>query len=131
MRQTRSPSTRSFFLTPGTRSKVDALLRLCRKKRDPFFLARVFGPPLSQTFTPPPELASKKQRTDEVKTTNKFDGLTIEDPPAVDDEDEVVYQPLPPRISTASKYRQPPPLTIDNISNTAAFLKKLQAMTNE
>ncbi|GFY56805.1 RNA-directed DNA polymerase from mobile element jockey [Trichonephila inaurata madagascariensis] len=65
----------------------------------------------------------------EVQTANKYDGLAIEDPPAADDED--VSQPIPPRTPAAQKFRQPPPITIDNINNYAAFLKKLQEMTGQ
>ncbi|GFV90494.1 hypothetical protein TNCV_50691 [Trichonephila clavipes] len=79
--------------------------------------------------SPPPESASKKLKITEVETTNRFSNLQIEDPPIIEDEqeerDEDVPQAMPPR------FRPPPPITIDNVNNTAAFLKQLQNMTKE
>ncbi|GFW16142.1 nucleic-acid-binding protein from transposon X-element [Trichonephila clavipes] len=79
--------------------------------------------------SPPPESASKKLKITEVETTNRFSNLQIEDPPIIDDEqeerEEDIPQPKPPR------FRPPPPITIDNVNNSAAFLKQLQNMTQE
>ncbi|GFT95542.1 nucleic-acid-binding protein from transposon X-element [Trichonephila clavipes] len=54
---------------------------------------------------------------------------SIEYPPITEDEqeerDEDIPQPKPPR------FRPPPPITIDNVNNSAAFLKQLQNMTQE
>ncbi|GFV66775.1 nucleic-acid-binding protein from transposon X-element [Trichonephila clavipes] len=79
--------------------------------------------------SPPPESASKKLKITEVETTNRFSNLQIEDPPIIEDEqeerDEDIPQPKPPR------FRTPPPITIDNVNNSAAFLKQLQNMTQE
>ncbi|GFS64212.1 nucleic-acid-binding protein from transposon X-element [Trichonephila clavipes] len=79
--------------------------------------------------SPPPETASKKLKTTEVETANQFSNLQIEDPPNLENEqderDEDVPQPKPPR------FRPPPPITIDNVNNSAAFLKQLQNMTQE
>ncbi|GFW24948.1 hypothetical protein TNCV_3846821 [Trichonephila clavipes] len=79
--------------------------------------------------SPPPETASKKLKTTEVETANRFSNLQIEDPPNLENEqderDEDVPQPKPPR------FRPPPPITIDNVNNSAAFLKQLQNMTQE
>ncbi|GFY46408.1 hypothetical protein TNIN_380311 [Trichonephila inaurata madagascariensis] len=44
---------------------------------------------------------------------------------------ENVIPPLPPKTPEASRFRPPPPITIDNIVNSAAFLKKLQTITKE
>ncbi|GFW38662.1 nucleic-acid-binding protein from transposon X-element [Trichonephila clavipes] len=67
--------------------------------------------------------------TQKVETTNRFSNLQIEDPPIIEDEqeerDEDIPQPKPPR------FRSPPPITIDNVNNSAAFLKQLQNMTQE
>ncbi|GFY01600.1 nucleic-acid-binding protein from transposon X-element [Trichonephila clavipes] len=64
-----------------------------------------------------------------VETANRFSNLQIEDPPNLENEqderDEDVPQPKPPR------FRPPPPITIDNVNNSAAFLKQLQNMTQE
>ncbi|GFU32489.1 RNA-directed DNA polymerase from mobile element jockey [Trichonephila clavipes] len=79
--------------------------------------------------SPPPESASKKLKITEVETTNRFSNLQIEDPPIIEDKqeerDEDIPQPKPPR------FRPPPPITIDNVNNSAAFLKQLQNMTQE
>ncbi|GFT39534.1 RNA-directed DNA polymerase from mobile element jockey [Trichonephila clavipes] len=79
--------------------------------------------------SPPPESASKMLKITEVETTNRFSNIQIEDPPIIEDEqeerDEDIPQPKPPR------FRPPPPITIDNVNNSAAFLKQLQNMTQE
>ncbi|GFX93289.1 hypothetical protein TNCV_4761681 [Trichonephila clavipes] len=76
--------------------------------------------------SPPPETSNKKLRTHEVETTNRLSDLHVEDPPATENEiDENVSQ------AQAPKFRRTPPITIENVSNTAAFLKKLQSMTKE
>ncbi|GFU68212.1 probable RNA-directed DNA polymerase from transposon X-element [Trichonephila clavipes] len=79
--------------------------------------------------SPPPETASKTLKTTEVETANRFSNLQIEDPPNLENEqderDEDVPQPKPPR------FRPPPSITIDNVNNSAAFLKQLQNMTQE
>ncbi|GFR00680.1 RNA-directed DNA polymerase from mobile element jockey [Trichonephila clavata] len=82
--------------------------------------------------TPPPEVMNKKPRITAAETSNKFSNLTIDDPPAPrDDENEDVTSPLPSNTPNAPRFRPPPPITIDNITNSAAFLKNLQQMTNE
>ncbi|GFX64664.1 RNA-directed DNA polymerase from mobile element jockey [Trichonephila clavipes] len=85
-----------------------------------------------KTPSPPPERhTSKKLKTDDVDTTNRYDGLPVEDPPATVDNDEGnedVYQDLASRVP---KFRKPPPITIDNAANSAALLKKLQTLTKE
>ncbi|GFW03457.1 hypothetical protein TNCV_1740071 [Trichonephila clavipes] len=79
--------------------------------------------------SPQPESASKKLKITEVESTNRFSNLQIEDPPIIEDEqeerDEDIPQPKPPR------FRPPPPITIDNVNNSAAFLKQFQNMTQE
>ncbi|GFX28821.1 hypothetical protein TNCV_4250601 [Trichonephila clavipes] len=81
---------------------------------------------IKKSPSPPPETANKKLRTDEVETTNGISDLHFENPPATENEiDEDVCQ------AQAPKFRRPPPITIDNVRNTAAFLKKLQNMTKE
>ncbi|GFW69114.1 nucleic-acid-binding protein from transposon X-element [Trichonephila clavipes] len=79
--------------------------------------------------SPPPESANKKLNITEVETTNRFSNLQIEDPPIIENEqeerDEDIPQPKPPR------FRPSPPITIDNVNNSAAFLKQLQNMTQE
>ncbi|GFS63157.1 RNA-directed DNA polymerase from mobile element jockey [Trichonephila clavipes] len=52
-----------------------------------------------------------------------YDSLPVEDPP-IDEENED-EDPAP----HTPKYRKPPPITIDNVANSAALLKKLQALT--
>ncbi|GFY27898.1 hypothetical protein TNCV_243621 [Trichonephila clavipes] len=85
-----------------------------------------------QKPTPPPEKSIKKPRTTEVETFNKNGNLTIDDLPAHRNEgNENVIQTLPPRTPEAPRFCPPPPITIDNIVNSAAFLKKLQTMTKE
>ncbi|GFX36931.1 hypothetical protein TNCV_1174331 [Trichonephila clavipes] len=84
------------------------------------------------TPSPPPNHHSnKKMKTDEIDTANRYDGLPIEDPPAtvdVNEENEEVHQDLAP---PAPKFRKPPPITIDNVTNSASLLKKLQTLTKE
>ncbi|GFR21521.1 hypothetical protein TNCT_279741 [Trichonephila clavata] len=75
---------------------------------------------------------NKKPRITATETSNKFSNLTIDDPPAPrDDGNEDVTSPLPSNTPNAPRFRPPPPITIDNITNSAAFLKNLQQMTNE
>ncbi|GFR32866.1 hypothetical protein TNCT_687841 [Trichonephila clavata] len=76
--------------------------------------------------TPPPEIVNKKPRITATETSNKFNTLTIDDPPAPRDEEknEDVIPPLPPKTPEAPRFRPPPPITIDNVSNSVAFLKK-------
>ncbi|GFQ86270.1 nucleic-acid-binding protein from transposon X-element [Trichonephila clavata] len=82
--------------------------------------------------TPPPEIVNKKPRITATETSNKFNNLTIDDPPAARDEkNEDVIPPLPPKTPEAPRFRPPSPITIDNVRNSAAFLKKLQTMTKE
>ncbi|GFR19666.1 putative RNA-directed DNA polymerase from transposon X-element, partial [Trichonephila clavata] len=83
--------------------------------------------------TPPPEIVNKKPRITATETSNKFNNLAIDDPSAPRDEgkNEDVIPPLPPKTPEAPRFRPPPPITIDNVSNSAAFLKKLQTMTKE
>ncbi|GFQ68766.1 hypothetical protein TNCT_160211 [Trichonephila clavata] len=83
--------------------------------------------------TPPPEIANKKPRITATETSNKFNNLRIDDPPTPREEEknEDVIPPLPPKTFEAPRFRPPPPITIDNVSNSAAFLKKLQTMTKE
>ncbi|GFT48461.1 hypothetical protein TNCV_3822461 [Trichonephila clavipes] len=82
-----------------------------------------------KTPTPPPERQiSKKLKTDdEIDTANRYDGLPVEDPPIAIDEENEDEDPAP----HTPKYRKPPPITIDNVANSAALLKKLQALTRE
>ncbi|GFT51199.1 hypothetical protein TNCV_4518771 [Trichonephila clavipes] len=77
--------------------------------------------------TPPPERqTNKKLKTDDtIDTANRYDSLPVEDPP-IDEENED-GDPTP----NLPKYRKPPPITIDNVVNSAALLKKLQALTRE
>ncbi|GFY31955.1 hypothetical protein TNCV_2620921 [Trichonephila clavipes] len=80
-----------------------------------------------KTPTPPPERqTNKKLKTEEViDTTNRYDSLPVEDP-LIDEENED-DDPAP----HVPKYRKPPPITIDNVANSAALLKKLQTLTRE
>ncbi|GFS33178.1 hypothetical protein NPIL_475901, partial [Nephila pilipes] len=77
--------------------------------------------------TPVKNTISKKQKiTDapETECTNKFSNLIIEEPPEqieVDNDEDVTPAP--------AKKPYAPPITIDNVKNSAELLKKLQQMT--
>ncbi|GFU18002.1 hypothetical protein NPIL_142051 [Nephila pilipes] len=78
--------------------------------------------------TPIKKTANKKQKiTDPAETecSNKFSTLAIEElPESIEiDEDEDVTPPPMPKKSYA------PPITIDNVRNSADLLKKLQSLT--
>ncbi|GFV77795.1 RNA-directed DNA polymerase from mobile element jockey [Trichonephila clavipes] len=83
-----------------------------------------------KTPSPPPERqTSKKLKTDEVDTANRYDALPVEDPPiAIEDDEENEDEDPTPHVP---KFRKPPPITIDSEANSAALLKKLQQLTKE
>ncbi|GFS38141.1 nucleic-acid-binding protein from transposon X-element [Trichonephila inaurata madagascariensis] len=56
----------------------------------------------------------------------------VTDPPASgNDRNEIAIQPSPPKTPEAPEFCPPPLLTIDNIVNSATFLKRLLDMTKE
>ncbi|GFQ69923.1 hypothetical protein TNCT_568541 [Trichonephila clavata] len=57
----------------------------------------------------------------------------IDDPtaPRDEEENEEILRPLPPKTPEALRFRPPPQITIDKVSHSATFLKKLQTMTKE
>ncbi|GFY69386.1 hypothetical protein TNIN_260181 [Trichonephila inaurata madagascariensis] len=123
-------------LSQAEKERFDAVARrgkqrIALKKNGPFMEVKGRKKIDRKTPTPPPKLTNKRQKTEEIVTKNKFDSLAIEDPPVTDDESEDVSQPIPPRTPASQKFHQPPPITIDNINNSAAFLKKLQEMTGQ
>ncbi|GFT69249.1 RNA-directed DNA polymerase from mobile element jockey, partial [Nephila pilipes] len=75
--------------------------------------------------TPVKNIINKRQKTTETtECTNKFSDLNIEEPPEqieIDDDEDVT--PPPPKKPYA------PPITIDNVKNSAELLKKLQQIT--
>ncbi|GFS58614.1 hypothetical protein NPIL_254631 [Nephila pilipes] len=78
--------------------------------------------------TPVKKIANKKQKTadpTETECSNKFSTLAIEELPEsieIDEDEDVTPPPMP-------KKTYAPPITIDNIKNSAELLKKLQYLT--
>ncbi|GFU59153.1 nucleic-acid-binding protein from transposon X-element [Trichonephila clavipes] len=72
--------------------------------------------------------SAKKPRT---SVENKYEALTLEEPPTVQKDDEMEEEIIPAsRTSTPiPKVRPPPPITIDGIAQPAQFLKKIQDLT--
>ncbi|GFU30107.1 hypothetical protein TNCV_3263101 [Trichonephila clavipes] len=74
--------------------------------------------------------SAKKPRT---SCDNKFEALTLEDPPTEQQDNEMEEDDvIPSRSSTPiPKVRPPPPITIDDIAQPAQMLKKIQDLTEQ
>ncbi|GFT04049.1 hypothetical protein NPIL_182861 [Nephila pilipes] len=75
--------------------------------------------------TPIKNIINKRQKiTETTECTNKFSDLIIEEPPEqieIDEDEDVTPPPV--------KKPYAPPITIDNVKNSAELLKKLQQIT--
>ncbi|GFT01542.1 hypothetical protein NPIL_317711 [Nephila pilipes] len=81
-----------------------------------------------KTIPPIKTPTAKKQKTtpETSDCQNRFQTLTIEEPEEqikIEEENDEVVTPVPPKKTYA------PPITIDNVSNSATLLKKLQDLT--
>ncbi|GFY16029.1 nucleic-acid-binding protein from transposon X-element [Trichonephila clavipes] len=74
--------------------------------------------------------SAKKPRT---SCDNKFEALTLEDPPTEQQDNEMEEDDVTPSRSSTPipKVRPPPPITIDDIAQPAQLLKKIQDLTEQ
>ncbi|GFU12845.1 hypothetical protein TNCV_3574081 [Trichonephila clavipes] len=73
---------------------------------------------------------AKKPRT---SCDNKFEALTLEDPPTEQQDNEMLEDDVSPSRSSTPipKVRPHPPITIDDIAQPAQLLKKIQDLTEQ
>ncbi|GFQ69904.1 hypothetical protein TNCT_264561 [Trichonephila clavata] len=94
----------------------------------PFTIVR--GRKKARSPTPPMDNSSKKLKSIEIETNNKFSELSISqsqmetDNTIIENEDDTTTE-------TRHAARPPPPITIDNIQRSTELLKKLQELTKQ